>query len=162
MKKSESGNLRDLGWRTKLSAKEEAWLAANPEADAHFREEQELTQLLGRLPDAPVSSNFTSQVLRRVELEQTKISREHKRGWPAWRVGFGWVSRLAIAGFVFAAGVFGLQRYGEFTQRSELAHSVGIVSQVATVPTEWLEDFETISRLNVSAPVDQELLAMLQ
>lgn len=163
MKKVESDNLRDLLWRSRLTAEKEAQLqalmAAHPEAEAE--EEVRLTQLLNQLPDAPIASNFTSQVMRAIDLEEAKISREHKRGWPARRVGFGWVSRLAVAGFAVFLGVLGLQQY-QTSKRVQLAHSVEKVSIAAALPTEWLENFDTINQLSHAAPVDEELLAMLK
>src|SRR5687767_7484999 len=121
MKKLESNNLRESLWRSTLNPEKEAQLqaglAAHSEAEAEFQEEVRLTQLLQQLPDAPLASNFTAQVLRAVELEETKISREHKRGWPAWWTGFGWVSRFAMAGFVLAAGLLTFQQVRVSTQR---------------------------------------------
>jgi hypothetical protein len=163
MKKLDPNDLRELLWRTSLNQEEEAqlqaYLSAHPEAD--LREELRLNQVLNQLPDAPIASNFTSQVLRAIELEEIKISREHKRGWPAWRVGFGWVSRLVIAGFVFVAGVLTIHQV-QTTKRAELAQSVEKVSHVASLPTDWLENFDTINRLNLPAPADEELLAALK
>ncbi|MEP6662526.1 MAG: hypothetical protein ABJC04_02575, partial [Verrucomicrobiota bacterium] len=60
--------LREALWRRKLSAQErEACLVRPPDGETGLEEEMELSELLGRLPDAPVSSNFTVQVLQRVE-----------------------------------------------------------------------------------------------
>lgn len=164
MKKNESDNLRELAWRTRLNPEKEAQLhaltGAHPETEVE--EEIRLTQLLNQLPDAPVASNFTSQVLRSIELEEAKISREHKRGWPARRVGFGWVSRLAVAGFAVLLGLMGLHHHHLSTKRAELAQSIEKVSLAGSLPTEWLENFDTINRLTQTAPVDEELLALLQ
>lgn len=163
-------NLKESSWQRRLTVEEEAQLqahmVAHPEAEADWREEIQLNQLLNQLRDAPLSSNFTSQVLRAIELEEVKISRE-KRGWPAWRVGFGWVSRLAIAGILFLGISFfsiQLQQHlrNQLQKRAEFAHSVEIVSQVAVLPTEWLENFDTISRMDRTAPADEELLAALK
>jgi hypothetical protein len=163
MKKVESDNLRELLWRSRLTAEKEAQLqalrAGQPEAEAE--EELRLNQFLNQLPDAPIASNFTSQVLRAIELEEVKISREHKRGWPARRVGFGWVSRLAVAGFCAFVGLLAINHH-QFSKRVQLAHNIEQVTRVAALPTEWLENFETINQLSQTAPVDEELLAMLK
>src|SRR5947207_1198597 len=66
-------HLRELSWRRQLTGAEEAelraWLAAQPEAQAGWEAEAELNEALGRLADAPVSTNFTTRVLQAVELE---------------------------------------------------------------------------------------------
>ncbi len=155
-------NLRELKWKCTLNVAEEtkvqAHLAAHPDEKGEWQEETRLNELLGQLPDAPLPSNFTSRVLRAVEVENLKDSR--KRGWPAWRVGFGWVSRLAMAGFIFLASLLGLHQY-QVTQRMELAHSVASISGAA-LPAEWLQDFDTIKNLNTASAVDDELLAALK
>ncbi len=65
--------LRELSWRRKLTGAEEAelraWLAAHPDAQADWEAEAGLNAALGRLPDAPVPSNFTARVLQAVERE---------------------------------------------------------------------------------------------
>ena len=166
MKKNEPDNLRELSWRSTLTPEKEtqlrARLAGHPEVEAAFQEEVRLTQLLGQLPDAPLPSNFTSRVLRAIEREEATVSREHKRGWPAWWTGFGWVSRFAMAGFVLAAGFLTIHQGNISARRNQLAHSVETVSQVAALPTDWLANFDTINRLSQPVPADQELLAMLQ
>ena len=167
MDEQEKKNLREAYWRSKLHSPKEAELAAkltpHPEFEAEIREEAGLNQLLDQLPDAPVASNFTSLVLQAVKAEENRLSRE-KRGWPAWRVGFGWVSRLAIAGFSLVLGVLTFQQYqvARHAELTQFAKSVEKVSHVATLPTEWLENFETIKHLSQPAVADEELLAMLQ
>src|SRR5438094_9575636 len=63
--------LLDTALRRKLTAEEEAQvqacLARDPQAKAVWEEEMALSQMLNRLPDAPLSSNFTAQVLEAVE-----------------------------------------------------------------------------------------------
>src|SRR6266566_6235520 len=63
--------LLDTARRRKLTGEEEArvqaCLARDPQARAVWEEELALSQLLNRLPDAPLASNFTAQVLQAVE-----------------------------------------------------------------------------------------------
>lgn len=175
MKKTQADILREEIWRTRLTPEKEARWEEQVEqveqmegmegrdAQRDLEEEMRLSLALGRLSQPPLSSNFTAQVLQRIELEEkrgerAKISREHKRGLPAWRVGFGWVSRLAMAGFLFLGGFLGFQ----YHQRAQLAQSVAEISNAAVLPTDWLENFEVIHRLDRAAPVDEELLTMLQ
>ena len=169
MSNAEFDKLKETLWRRNLSSAEEAQgvetqgkdLGDRPELAMELQEERALNRALDRMPQVLVSSNFTARVLQAVALEEARISRETKRGWPAWRVGFGWVSRLATAGIavLMATGVIYQSRLNERTQR---AKSVAEVSHMVTLPTEWLENFEVISRLNIPAPVDEDLLAMLQ
>lgn len=164
MKESGDSNLRELLWRSSLTPSEEArvkqLLEAQPDVELDLAEEAKLTQLLNRVPDAPVASNFTARVMRAVELEDLQRSRQ-KRGWPAWRVGFGWVSRLAMAGVVVAAGLLTFQHHSN-TKRAEVAQSVANLSPVTVLPADWLRDFNTIQHLGSASPVDDELLAALQ
>lgn len=162
MDNSRKKNLREQLWRCKVHSVEEDEItrAAGAESDADFREEAGLNFLLDQVPDAPVSSNFTSRILQAASLEESRISRE-QRGWPAWRVGFGWVSRLAIAGFSILIGVVSFHHY-ETAKRAQLAESVEKVSQVAAIPADWLENFDTIKHLSQPAVADEELLALLQ
>src|SRR3974390_2327092 len=66
-----STRFRELSWRRKLSPAEaeevRAWLAAHPEAQEDWDVETGLSEALDRLPNMPVATNFTVQVLRAVE-----------------------------------------------------------------------------------------------
>jgi hypothetical protein len=59
-----------------------------------------------------------------------------------------------------AGGLFTYQQF-QASQRAEFAQSVQQVSHVAALPTDWLENFDTINR-NLPAPADEELLAALK
>src|SRR5437764_13595409 len=63
--------LLDTARRPPLTAEEEtrlyACLADDPSTRAIWEEEMALNRLLDRLPDAPLSSNFTTQVLQALE-----------------------------------------------------------------------------------------------
>src|SRR3989304_6073907 len=87
--------LREASWRRPLTAAEQAelhaCLAAHPEAQADWDAEAGLNELLGRLPDAPVASNFTTRVLQAIEHDPAQSARSSVRDW-RWRV---WVPRLA-------------------------------------------------------------------
>src|ERR1044072_8298015 len=71
MNNAELNRLLGLALRRKLTADEEAQvqacLARDPQARAAWEEEMALSQLLNGLPDAPLASNFTAQVLEAVE-----------------------------------------------------------------------------------------------
>src|SRR2546430_1162442 len=83
MSDAEFNLLLENATRRKLTAVEEARLrarlASDPSAKAVWEEEMALSQLLHRLPDAPLATNFAAQVLATVE-------REERRHWPAPRI----------------------------------------------------------------------------
>ena len=156
--------LRELGWRRELTDAERtqlrAWLARHPDAQADWEMEEQLSALLNRLSDAPVSSNFTARVMQAAEHEAVSMEREAAKR-SAWFLQT-LLPRVAIAVVLVSAGLFVFQRY-EATQRAEIARSLVAVSQVESLPSAaFLEDFEAIRRLGRKSPVDEELLALMQ
>jgi anti-sigma factor RsiW len=156
--------LRETSWRRELTSAEEtelrAWLAAHPEAQPDWEVEIRLNQALGRLPDAPLASNFTARVLAAVERENAAALREQQFGgrW-AWR---SLLPRLAFAAAVLGIGWFAYHE-SRATKRMELAQSVAVVADVRSLPgPEILRDFEAIRQLNPAPAPDKELLALLQ
>ena len=160
MNEIEFEKLREASWRRKLTAQEEAalrvYLAIHPAARSQWEEESSLNDFLGKLADAPVSSNFTSRVVQAVEHETHASTSRHgvfnsiKFSWP----------RIAIASVLICAAVFSLNQYRAL-KRTEIAHDIVTMSQAATMPQEWLQDFDAINHLS-RPPVDDELLAALQ
>lgn len=155
--------LRELSWRRELTGAEQAelraYLAGHPEARADWEAEAGLNAGLNRLPEAPVSSNFTARVLQAVERESTATERERAPGltriwW--WRV---FVPRAATALIVVGAGWFGYERY-QAEQEAKWVESLAVVATVETMPNTVLEDFEAISRLSPTPAADEELLAL--
>ena len=71
--------LQEIALRRSLSADEQtrlrAFLGENPSTQAVWEEEMALSQLLDELPDAPLASNFTAQVLHALEREGRKSRR---------------------------------------------------------------------------------------
>src|SRR6266487_1470270 len=92
--------LREQSWRRELTSSEDAalrdWLAKHPEAQGDWENEAALNEALRRLPDAPLSNNFTSQVLHAVQREQAAESRRSRRGRLVWWRRLAW--RLGLAG----------------------------------------------------------------
>jgi hypothetical protein len=161
MSESEFNKLKETSWRRKLTPREEAaladFLAGHLEERLGWETELRLNQMLNGLPDAPVSSNFTSQVLQAVEQDVLKTSRGSTRKSLAHWFRFNWLPRIAIATFLFGGGILSLQQY----KRVQVAHDVAAVSSVAAIPPQWLQDFDAINRLS-QPPIDDELLAALQ
>jgi hypothetical protein len=155
----------EASWQRKLTAEEQeqlrAWLAAHPEAQADWEEEALVTQQLERLPNAPMSSNFTAQVMQKLDLELAREEREQrKRPWPMW---WRLAPRYAAAILIAVLTGLGVVRYRE-QKRVEMVESVTKVTPVASVlPPEILKDFDAIQQLQrVPVVSDAELLAALQ
>ena len=161
MNENEFEKLREASWRRKLTEEEEAalrgYLATRAAARAQWEEESGLNEYLARLPDAPVSSNFTSRVL-------LAVARETSPGTTRVQGVSGWIKlrwpRIAFVSVLIGAMALSVGQY-RAVKRTEMALDVVTVSRAAKVPHEWLQDFEAISRLS-QPPVDEELLAALQ
>ena len=157
--------LREAGWRRKLTQAEQAelraHLAAHPEARAGWDAEAALNDALAQLPNVAVSSNFTARVLQAVERETTARSRVAwwTFGWPS----FNWAPTVAAAVLVVGVSLLAYQRH-RVASRLELAASVVAVANVKSLPhyPEVLEDFEAIRRLSQTPPADEALLALLK
>lgn len=160
MNEIEFEKLRQAGWRRKLTAQEKAvlraYLSLHAAVRADWEEESGLNEFLAKLPDAPVSSNFTSRVLQAVERE-TSASAPH-RGVFHW-IKFSW-PRVAVASALLGVAFFSVSQY-RAVKRTQIARDIVTMSQAATVPQEWLQDFDAINRLS-RPPVDDALLAALQ
>ena len=158
--------LLEASWRRKLTAEEEAqlrgWLAADPARQAEWEEEAALTQQLDRLPDAPVASNFTAQVLGKLDLELRQSEREHRprETVPWWR---RLLPRFAAVAFLGLLGGTALVQYRAY-ERNQVAYGVMQVAPVASVLQPGvLQDFDAIQQLGqVHLVSDDELVAALQ
>jgi hypothetical protein len=167
MSERDHNELQELGWRRRLTPAEQAVLqrlrARSPEAQAEWGTEAALTELLHRLPDAPLPSNFIAQVLHAVERESIL---------PASRAGIWAVvrarlrpllPRLAWSVGLIAAILLVWQRY-EVTQHERMLAGVALVLQAATLPEpqDVMQDFEVIQQLDQLPPArDLELLTAL-
>jgi anti-sigma factor RsiW len=166
MNESDYQALVEASWRRPLTVEEQAqldaWLATRPETRAGWERETGLNHLLGQLPDVPIASNFTSQVLQALEREVAAEARrpslaERIRRWfrrPAPRIA--WASLLLVAAW------FGYHQHQTNVQ-SDMAKGLTVMASVATLsdPT-VLQDFDAIQRLSQSAPSDdEELFAVL-
>lgn len=156
--------LRESGWRRKLTPAEEAelrpWLAAHPEMQADWDDETALNEIMGRLPDCPVPSNFTARVMQAVEKEVSARPAPRAARWQ-------WIRRALLPNAVAAALVLGLvlvsREQRVVRQRSELARGVAAVSNVASIPDpQLLQDFDAIRSLGQAPPADDELIALLK
>ena len=157
--------LRETSWRRKLTPEEETrlqgWLAANPERQAEWEQEQMLSEQLRHLANAPLSSNFTSQVMQALDSELARQEREGK-GRQSW---LQWLQRLAprlapvSLALVVAITAF---VYRNFEQEKRQTQTIETLASAVTdvPPLEILEDFDAIDKL--APPTDEDLLAALQ
>ena len=158
-------HLREQSWRRKLSNAEEVelrtWLATHPEAQADWQAEVGLNAGLGRLPDAPVPSNFTARVLQAVEREAVAELSRPQGNWLTW-LWLRWLPRAAFAAIIVGAGMLSFREV-QVAHRKKLVESVAAVSAVSSLPSpDILKDFDAIRALNPSPAPDEQLLAVLQ
>ena len=154
--------LRETAWRRPLTAAESAELqrrlAGDPGAAADWQLEARLATALKRLPDADVSSNFTSRVVAEVERELDARERSRPE-WPALR---RWLPRLAFACGVIVVSLGGIRHF-ETVARQRMAESVAVLSPAGALPSaEVLADFDTIRRLGDAPAADVELISLMQ
>jgi hypothetical protein len=143
----------------------EAQLAVRPDLRAEWEEEVALCQAVRRLPDAPVSSNFTALVLQAVAAEEREAQRAHApvaEGFVAW-LRKHLVQLTASTAVVTVAAILAVNQHKALA-RQEMAEQMKVMAAVAPVPSvDVLKDYEAIRRLSqVSSEPDLELLAALQ
>lgn len=162
--------LLEASWRRPLTPAEQArlraWLAQHPEAAPGWREETALSGLLEKLPDAPLASNFTSQVMRAVAAEQARQARRSPLAawWEGWQRSLS--PKVAWAAVALLVGLAAVQEY-HYVSRARFARDLAKLPAAAVWPApEVLQDFDSIqqfSQMPVSATVsDQELLTALE
>lgn len=164
MTEQEYNELRETGWRRPLDAAEDArvqaYLALNPDAQRAWELEAELTQLLAQLPPAPLSSNFTSQVLTALDGELRNARRPARTGW--WRWWHRPFPRLAWSVALLAIGLFSYQHYRSYRHEKLTQALVEVTSANGWDAPSIFNDFETIQRLGeVPQPADEELWLVL-
>jgi hypothetical protein len=120
-------------------------------------EPQELRELFARLPDAPVSSNFTARVMQAVELDELQAARS--RGWRwNWRA---FMPRAAAAAVMVVAAGFTFYQHELYNRRAEIATSVVLVARAQPLPSvDALQNFDAIQRMSQPAHADEGLLAL--
>ena len=159
--------LREISWRRKLTPEEETqlqgWLTAHPEKQAEWELEQSLSEQLRHLSNAPLSSNFTSQVMQALDVELARQEREGRggRNWLQWLHKFA--PRLAPVSLALVVAItfFVYHRGSNVEQQHYSKVAETVVREVDKVPNpEILADFEAIEKLPLTT--DEDLLAALQ
>lgn len=170
MKNADFNRLLETAMRRPLTADEEAQLLAcfaeDPSAKATWEEETALARLLQRLPDAPLATNFTAQVLQAVE----QAERQHRSRAPAipgrlaLRNPFARWMAAGLAAVLVALGYWqyqSLRREKMAVSLANIANKMETVSDVTSLPpVEPWEDFDAINRL--PPPADEQLLTALE
>ena len=151
--------------RSEDRARLDTLLSGNPESQSAWTEEVRLNELLRQLPDAPLSTNFTSQVLNAVEAERrTTAPREESLLPFRWR-GWSWATRSAFALSVLLTASLAFRFY-ESAQLEQVASSVAAFSDGVPQPMiDILAHFDEIKWLPSSSVtetgVDADLLAAI-
>lgn len=119
---------------------------------------RELRGLLARLPDAPVSSNFTARVMQSVEREEARESRR-------WNIlTWNWhalLPRFAVATGVFMFAGVALHQHAIYSQRAMMVKNVALVTGAQPMPSvEALQNFDAIQRMSQPVHADTGLLAL--
>jgi len=164
MKDSDYNQSKEKCWRGDLTAAEaaelQAWLAQHPGERADWETEVGLTEALGKLPAAPVPSNFTSRVMEAVEREAKAQKRPRIPVW-TWLLR-SLLPRAAVAAFLVLV-VLGYQHQQTVARREKVVDGVKIVSGVSSLPSpEILQDFDTIRKLGATPGPDQDLIALMK
>jgi hypothetical protein len=120
--------------------------------------EVRLSRALACLPDAPVPSNFTAQVLQAVGLEESRRS-------PKWSLGWNWhvlLPRIAVTTAVILFAGLTFHHHELTSQRNALVRNVALVAESQPLPSvDALKDFDVILRMS-QPRADEELLALMQ
>jgi len=162
MNESEYQYWRETGWRRPLHADEEArlqsYLASHPEARTDWESEVGLSQWLGQLPDAPLPSNFTAQVLQAVDREEAAARRRVSLGERWAQLVRRAVPRLAWACVILALAILGIRQHQIYTH-DKMAKGLIQVTEAADLKDPAVfKDFEAILRLGqMPPPADVEL-----
>jgi hypothetical protein len=115
-----------------------------------------LDNMLNRLPNTPVPSNFTAHVLNAIELEEKAGARASVWNWR-------WIfPRLAVATAVLIFAGRSIQRYETRVQHQLLAKNLATLARAQAPSVDALENLDAIQRMSQTGHADGELLAVLQ
>jgi len=168
MTDQEFNQLREASWQRPLDPAEDAraraHLAANPGAQQDWELDTELTQLLAQVPDAPVPSNFTHQVLAAVDRDARLAASEASATawWRRWGLGRPLVRLAGGMAVVLALTITGYH-HQQNRQQEQLTEALLRVTHAHGLSQPSLfQDFEAIQRLGqVPQPADEELWLVL-
>lgn len=164
MNETEFNRLLEAAQRRPLTAEEETRLREygllHPQAQALCEKEAALTQLLRRLPPAPLSSNFTARVLQAVSRETPEPAPVLRVAWRRWFT-LGRPLKLGALGAAAAAVILLAYHQRHLAGRAELAQSLAALGHAAALAeVEVWQNFDAIRRLSeLPEEVDPELIS---
>ncbi len=167
MNHTDINKLRDAAARRSLDAEEgaqlRAYLATHPEFRQAWEEDLRLTSALRRLPDAPISSNFTAQVMSAVHRTEARQRTRRRRSWFRWLFAQALRWETTTATMVLALGWLTTLHF-QARHRTEVVQGAAAVVRIAALPPmRFLQDFDPIKNLpSPSWQADGELLDALQ
>jgi hypothetical protein len=165
MRDAEQNAWRESLWRRKPTPKELADLFARQGLTTEDRREAvveaALTEALGQIPDLPVSSNFNSRVLAKLQVAERK--RPVGEGLGDWLRTFLPMRRAVALGFGCVLLIGSWVAYQQFRPDTKALEGLIAVSEVRSLPSaEILADFDAIRMINTTATADEELLVLMQ
>ncbi len=167
MQQTEYQKLIEVGWKRPLTPAERAqmrkFLDAHPEFQDAWEQDAALNGLLRRMPSPLISSNFTARVLQAAAREQPQARSSWLRRLEAisW-LSNRWVPRAALGAAMICSGMISFHEY-QAVHRAQVSHEVASMSQLAQIPSiEWLQNFDTINRMDKVKVADDDLLTVLQ
>tara|TARA_A100001037_G_C15068525_1_gene598258 strand:+ start:248 stop:811 length:564 start_codon:yes stop_codon:yes gene_type:complete len=161
------GTLLQIALERELTAEEleqfDGLLAQNQSELAEF---EAVDQLLAKLPDVTVSSNFTARVLDEAQRQdRTAPAVDQALGQAWWKRLFApqyrSIQLASVAAVTLLIGVFGYQKHLD-QDRAEMAESLQTVATITEMAPELLTDFDAIDAIDQSDPIDEELWAALK
>ena len=151
-------------WVREFTEDEQAALSALLDQDSVLRQRWEedriIVEGIDALPDVPVASNFTNQVMTQLARREGKVVSSGQESAPVlWWQRFGFVPRLGL-GFALSLAVFGAFLQYKQGDSAKMLESLAVVTESETVPSlEELQHFEAIQMLaQVPMDVDWELI----
>lgn len=166
MTESQYEKLVEASWRRPLTVEEQvqldAWLATRPKEQADWEAEAALNQVIRHLPDAPVASNFTAQLMRQlesgdgVETRRGSLFAQLKDRFLRPGPRIAWALALVVAAW------FGYNQH-QADVRADMTTGLSVLANVTSLSDPAvLQDFDAIQRLSQSAPgEDEELFVVL-
>jgi hypothetical protein len=155
--------LLDIAFKRPLTDTEKSSLSAyfstHPEAEEEWNAEMKLEELLTRLPDAPLSSNFTALVLDQAQHARTARTPSRLLAYWTSLISHKLAYQVSLALIVVSLGWIGLDQYqrhreSPFDGSAPLTHYFS--SQDAMV--ECMSNFDTIVRLPANIPGENTFL----
>ena len=147
--------LRERHWRRTDA---DALQRCGRENTADLELDLRLTEMLGKLPDAPLPSNFTARLLQMVAQEESRRPAARNSHWNWLRS----LPRIAVAtALVIFTGLM-LWQHELVAHRAALVKNVAVVAGSQPLPSvDALKNFDAIQRMG-QPRADEELLALMQ